>query len=278
MEQRYAGPIECLVVFDQSPTVDIPVTSSTERKLRVLTNKRTPGLAGTRNTGALSAKGEFLAFCDDDDEWLPEKLRLQVELLMTNQDAGAAACGMYVCYDGREILRMPKCPLVTFRDLLRSRHMEINPVTMIVRRAVFLEEVGLLDEAIPGGYGEDYDWLLRAAQVTRVTAVREPLVRINWHQSSWFGRNWDIVIAGLRYLLEKYPEFQEEPKGLARIYGQIAFAYAALGRKNEALVWARECLRLNNRESRGYVTLLIVLGLVHSNHVIRVLHLMGRGI
>ena len=71
MEQSYPGEIECVLVFDQSdpapPDVDVPAG----RTLRSITNGRSPGLAGARNSGVLASSGEIIAFCDDDDEWLP---------------------------------------------------------------------------------------------------------------------------------------------------------------------------------------------------------------
>src|SRR5687768_7852253 len=46
---------------------------------RVLRSARKPGAAGARNTGFYASKGNFIAFLDDDDEWMPEKIEKQVE-------------------------------------------------------------------------------------------------------------------------------------------------------------------------------------------------------
>src|SRR5690606_10467726 len=67
LEQRYDGPIECVVVFDQTPVDDSLVRDDVERTVAVVPNTRTPGLAGARNSGILAATGELIAFCDDDD-------------------------------------------------------------------------------------------------------------------------------------------------------------------------------------------------------------------
>ncbi|HEV2893829.1 MAG TPA: glycosyltransferase family A protein, partial [Actinomycetota bacterium] len=70
LEQTYQGPIECVVVFDQSDP-DLPWGAlPAGRRLVLVRNQRTPGLAGARNSGILAATGELVAFCDDDDEWL----------------------------------------------------------------------------------------------------------------------------------------------------------------------------------------------------------------
>ena len=48
-------------------------------RVLVISNDRKPGLAGARNCGILATKPSYVAFCDDDDRWLPGKLRAQVD-------------------------------------------------------------------------------------------------------------------------------------------------------------------------------------------------------
>lgn len=234
LSQDYPGPIECLIVFDQSEPANPEVAVPPGRILRLLRNERSPGLAGARNSGAFAAQGTYLAFLDDDDEWLPSKLRLQVEALRRYGHAKVSATGIVVCYGRRQVARIPPESGDWFREFLRSRRMEIHPSTILVERRAFWEEIGPVDESIPGSYGEDYDWLLRAAKVTPFAIVAESLVRIYWHQGSHFSARWPMIIDALQYLLAKHPEFKREPQGLARIYGQIAFAYAASGDRNQA--------------------------------------------
>lgn len=279
MTQNYPGEIECLVVFDQSQPVLPPIDVAERRYVRALVNQRTPGLAGARNTGAMEARGELLGFCDDDDEWLPDKLRLQVEALNREKGIAVATCGIYLNYGQRTVTCSPRKETIDFRDLLRSREKrEAMPSTIIVRRDEFLNKIGLVDEAIPGSYGEDYEWLLRAARVNELVVIRQPLVVIRRNVSSWFTGRWKTIILALTYLLEKYPEFRQEPRGLARIYGQIAYAHAASGQRKEARRWARECLALNRRELRAYFALLISFGLLRSETVVRLARLLGKGV
>jgi glycosyltransferase involved in cell wall biosynthesis len=278
LAQRYRGEIECVVVFDQSRP-RAPVAPLGERRsLRAVTNDRTPGLAGARNTGAAAAAGELVAFCDDDDEWLPDKLQRQVEALERIPSAEVAATGIEVHYGKRVVPRVSSAPQVWLDDLLRSRHADIHPSTILVRRAAFLDGIGPVDEAIPGSYGEDYEWVLRAARRGPVVTVQEPLVRVYWHQSSFFEGQWETNASALQHLLDKYPEFARHPAGLARICGQIAFARAASGRKAEARKWARRTLRLNRRERRAYLALAITSGLVSPKAVLAVAHRFGKGV
>jgi len=296
--QRYGGPIEVLVVFDQSEPdraleqgaleqggLDRPsstngagVPRGGDRSVRVLVNDRTPGLPGARNTGALASDRDILAFCDDDDLWSPGKLEAQVAMLASDPALEVVTCGLFIDARGRISIRVLDHDRVTFRDLLRSRVMEAHPSTYVVRRAAMLDGIGLVDEDIPGGYGEDYDWLLRAARRHDVGAVMLPLTKVYWHRSSFFAERWQTIIDALDYLMAKYPELADEPVGMARILGQQAFALAAMGRAPEAREKAKAALRHHRGEKRAYLAYVTSSGLLGSGQALRVLQAAGRGV
>jgi glycosyltransferase involved in cell wall biosynthesis len=276
LRQDYPGEIECVVVYDKAVPQPLPIAMPANRSMRIAANDRTPGLAGARNAGTLVATGELLGFLDDDDEWLPAKVRLQVEL-MRRQRTHVVTCGVLICRGGRRIARAAK-PRVTYRDLLRSRHMEVNPCTVLIERSRVLTDVGLVDEAIPGSHGEDYDWALRVARTADIIAVPAPLVRINWHGASYFARHWEIIAAANRYILEKHPDLASEPAGLARISGQISFALAASGQAAGARRWARRTLILDPRQPRAYLAILVTAGVLRADTMLRLANTFGRGI
>ncbi|MDP8971898.1 MAG: glycosyltransferase [Actinomycetota bacterium] len=276
--QDYKGEVECLVVFDQSPPDESLVESGEGRVVRVLANDRTPGLAGARNAGAARARGDLLAFCDDDDEWLQGKLPLQVEALQHHPEAGVVVSGVEIDYQGRILARIPAETVIDRRQLLRSRVMEAHPSSFLVRRHQFFGEIGQVDEHLPGSYGEDYDWLLRASEATKVIAVRQALVRVLWHPSSWFARRWETIIEACTYLLAKHPGFGDEPLGLGLLYGKIAFAHAALKHRALACRWAVRTLAVNPREKRAYLALLVASGILRADAIVRFANSRGRGI
>jgi glycosyltransferase involved in cell wall biosynthesis len=280
LDQRYPGHIEIIVVFDKQDPVPPEVTVPEGRELRLLRNDRTPGPAGAYNVGALAATGRYLALCNDDDEWLPDKLRPQVEALQRHPDAVLATCGIYLG-DGRSRTRnptrLPPKEILSIDDLLRTSRNEIHTSTLIVDRGRMLHEVGLVDEAIPGSYGEDYDWLIRAARLGPVVAVRQPLVRVRW-QHSYFADRWPMIIDSIMYQLDRRPELKQDPRNLARLYGRLAFAHATMGHREEARRWAKMARGLDWRQSRVYLTYLVSSGLVKPQTVVRLVHAVGRGV
>lgn len=71
--------IEIIVVIDgQDPPTFAMLDGLNEPRLRYIAHEAKKGAGATRNTGALAAKGEWIAFLDDDDEWLPTKLEEQL--------------------------------------------------------------------------------------------------------------------------------------------------------------------------------------------------------
>jgi glycosyltransferase involved in cell wall biosynthesis len=280
LDQDYPGPIDVLIVFDKEDPVRPDVSVPDGRDLRLLRNDRTPGPAGAYNTGALAATGRYLALCNDDDEWLPEKLRPQIQALRGRPDALLATCGIYLG-DGRSRTRnptrLPPKDVLSIDDLLRTSRNEIHTSTLVVDRERMLGEVGLVDEDIPGSYGEDYDWLIRAARRAPVVAVRQPLVRVRW-QHSYFADRWPTIIDSILYQLDRRPELKQEPKNLARLYGRLAFAHATLGHRDEARAWSARARSLDWRQPRIYLSWLVSSGLMKPQTVVRLVHAVGRGV
>jgi len=273
--QAYPGALECVLVFDQTEPADVQVDVPSGRRLRVLTNTRTPGLAGARNTGIAATDGALIAFCDDDDTWQPSKIAVQAELLERSA-ADFAACGVRIHHGEHVATRIPPAE-VGFDDLVRERITALHPSTFVIRRSA-LTAIGLVDEEIPGSYGEDYDLLLRAARHGRVVAATQPLVDVFWHEQSYFAERWQTITNALRFLLSKYPELSADPAGRARIEGQIAFAEAALARRLDACRSSLHALRGNPRERRAYLALAVAAGVVPAKSVVRAANRRGRGI
>ncbi|NDL58511.1 glycosyltransferase family 2 protein [Phytoactinopolyspora mesophila] len=278
LEQDYAGPVQCIVVFDRSEPhpVDVPVADN--RKLELIRNSRTPGLAGGRNSGIRAASGELVAFCDDDDEWLVHKLRRQVQLWAEEPEASCVATGIVIANeDGEHERTAPE--RTTFRDLLRSRVTAIHPSSLLFRRTdLDGGRIGLVDEALPGSYGEDYELLLRASRLGDVVAVPEPLVKIDWARPSYFAGKWDVISEGLAYILDQVPEFAGERRGLARIEGQIAFAHAARARRRPALRWAGRALAHDPSQLRAYGAVAVAAGVIQAQWLLDKVQERGRGL
>ena len=277
VEHDYDGPLDVLVVFDHCEP-DPTLAREGDRPVRVLVNERTPGLAGGRNTGLLAASGDLVAFCDDDDEWRPGKLRAQVAALEAMPAAKAATAGIEIHYKDRRKVRIPETERMTFDGFLFDRQTEAHPSTFLFDKRFLLDDVGFVDEELPGSLAEDYDLLLRVSRLGPIAVAAEPYVTIHWGPASFFSRRWQMTYDALGHLLGKYPEFADHPAALARIRGQQAFALASLGDRKGARRLAKEVLRLRPTEKRAYLALLISTGLVSGEQAMKAANWFGKGI
>ena len=277
--QDYPGPVRIVVVYDRS-NPDPQLCRGGDRPLDVLPNLRPAGLAGSRNTGILALDTELVAFCDDDDEWVPAKLRRQVEALRRRPQAEFATCAIEVDYGGRVTPRLAGATLIGLADLARSRMAMLHSSTFLVLRRALLDAdaLGMVAEDAPGSHNEDWDLLLRAARREPIVHVDEPLVHVLWGRSSLFAYEYATKVESLRWMLDRHPEISTSQAGAARVYGQLACWSAASGNRHDAWRWAKAAVRCNWREPRTAIALAAVTGVIRVESVLSALHRRGRGI
>lgn len=281
LDQNHDGSLEIVLVFDRSePDLSLGdhpgVVDRDDRRVVVTTNVQSPGLAGARNSGVDVAEYDWIAFCDDDDEWLPGKLAAQFAAIEATPGARVATTGVFIHFEGEDTARIPDPALLTFEGFLNDRMTEVHPSATLAS-AELIAEIGDVDDTIPGGYGEDYDWLLRAARLSPFAVAPQPLVRVHWHGASFFFEKWKTIDEALEFLVEKYPEFHDQPAGLARIRGQQAIARGAMKQRGSAVSTAIETLRLKPTEKRAPVALLIAAG-VPAGTILKTAHKFGKGL
>lgn len=278
LAQDYPGAVEIVVVYDHSAPDRSVADRAAARPVRVLANgHRTPGLAGARNTGVLALDTELVAFCDDDDTWLPGKLTRQVARLLATPDSEMVTCGISVHFGTAAHDRLAGMSVVRLDDLLRSRMAMLHSSTFVLRRRALLD-LGLVAEDAPGSQNEDYDLLLRAARRSPIAHVDEALVRVAWGRTSHFAAEYATKIASLEWLLARHPDFHDVPAGAARIFGQLACWHAARGEHRAARLWARRALRARWREPRAVIALAAAARVVKVETVVAALHRRGHGI
>ena len=168
-----------IIVIDDGSTDDTPALFAQQFPSVHYVKIDHSGLpAVARNVGIRLAKGEFVAFLDSDDQWLPNKLSKQVEPLQRNPDIGLACSNAFVMYDDRDELSRPYLPNAqgtaahTLETLLDDNFVITS--TAVVRRSLF-DQVGLFEEAAALQFGEDYDLWLRIAAMSEILYIPDPL-------------------------------------------------------------------------------------------------------
>ncbi len=279
LDQEVDADIEVVVVFDRNtPELALAELGTAERPVQVLANSRTPGLAGSRNTGITALDTDWVAFCDDDDVWMPGKLAAQLDRARTSPSAQLVTTAICVDYEGTEAPRLAGQAQIEHADLLRSRMAMLHSSTFLFRRSALVESIGLVDEGIPGSQNEDWDLLLRTSRLAPIAHVDSPLVRVRWGRTSYFSRNWQSHLDSLEWMLQKHPDIAGDDVGAARVFGQLAFGSAAMRRRGTAARWVGRALRRRYSEPRAYLALAVASGAVSAERVLATLNRRGHGV
>ena len=196
-----------LIVVDDGSTDDTRAVLEAlgDARLRILPLPESRGASGARNAGIAAAQGEWIAFQDSDDLWLPEKLRKQVECAAAHPD-GVAVYTSYWRDDGATRVALPRPGPGLDGDVLPrlARGNFITTQTLMVRADV-ARRLGGFDLAFSAL--NDWEYALRLAPLGPIHWVPEPLVEYHLQPDSLtkspgrFIRNYARLIKKHRALL-----------------------------------------------------------------------------
>lgn len=132
------------------------------------------GPSSARNLGISHARGEFIAFLDSDDEWLPGKLAAQLEYFEENPDSPICQTEEIWIRNGRRVNPMKKHQKEGGWIFERSLVLSLVSPSAVMMRREFFDRIGLFDESLPAC--EDYDLWLRASARFPVGLIEKPYV------------------------------------------------------------------------------------------------------
>jgi glycosyltransferase involved in cell wall biosynthesis len=176
---------ELLIVDDGSTDITPQVMQECAAHDRRVRGVRQPNQGGAiaRNVALRLARGEFIAFLDDDDEWLPTKLERQLEAVEQSGRIGLVACGAYrISPSEAEAAEWPDFHDEPPLNVLMRVGCIIRSFSGILFRRQCIETVGLLNPAY--SVAHDFDFYLRLARVYDFAVVPEPLYRYRLHDTN----------------------------------------------------------------------------------------------
>lgn len=175
---------EIIIVDDASTDKTREVVKEfDDKRIRYIYHDKNQGGAAARNTGIKAAKGEYIAFLDSDDEWLPHKLKKQIKILEKYEDISVVYSN-FVVIDGSDKFinlgfnqnQFPSGYI--FRDVLLWKSACGYLQTMLVRKDCF-EEIGYFDPEF--AMAHDRDMAVRLAKRYKMYGMSEPLARVRQH-------------------------------------------------------------------------------------------------
>lgn len=152
--------LECLVIDDASTdeTLDI-LDGIKDSRLKIYTLDQNAGVSFARNTAARKARGEWLAFLDSDDEWLPLKLEQQLKFHQTSPEFHLIHLPEIWMRNGVRVNPRQKHQKAGGDQFYRSLELcLICPSTVMIKKSIFDQLHGFREDFV---ICEDYDFWLR---------------------------------------------------------------------------------------------------------------------
>jgi glycosyltransferase involved in cell wall biosynthesis len=175
-------PLEIIVVEDGSNgSVKVWLEEQGFDHIRYIRHEENQGLAAARNTGLKLARGKYIAYLDDDDEWLPEKTAKQVKLAEKEAKSCAVVyCGALVVSPEGDLVgeNMPRLK-GDIREAIHEKGLFTIPSSCLFQREA-LECIGGYDENLSSHIDHDI-WLQLAQAGYAAEYVSECLVRAHQH-------------------------------------------------------------------------------------------------
>ena len=250
---------EVIVVDDGSTDNTKEVLKPYMSKIRYI-YKENGGPASARNVGIKNARGEYIAFLDSDDLWLPEKLEKQIRYFEKHPeiDMVFADCIRF----GEEVSNTPR----NYTKHLISNDMFVNiwwynivPTSTVMVKRVCFDKVGLFDESKEIEGTEDAEMWLRITREYKVDYVKEVVTKYKIRTSGHSRSNINRSYTSARLVIDKYWK-DIEMRGytrkflnrrLHRYYLNYGLSLFCVGNLKDAYIQFREAVRYNPKSLKA---------------------------
>lgn len=265
LEQTYTD-YEIIIVDDGSTDNTEEVINELQREHDEITffSQENAGAAVARNHGIRKANGNYIAFLDSDDQWLPEKLETQLELFRESDQANLGFVGankiIYKCDSDDEVVSKKdfyqsrfseKEQPFTLEDFLSLKN-PISPTTALIS-AKALEDVGGFDPECPPH--EDFELWIRLREQYDFETTWTPLAKY---------RDWEegiskTTMSGKKarvksYIMNKHRDlYRKYPKAHSVILRKIGTEHMLAGNQGKALAHFYKSIKSKPLYFRNYL-------------------------
>jgi len=172
------------------------IKSYNDKRIRYFRHQNNGILAVNMNYGMKQARGEYIAFCDDDDIWMPDKLEKQLAEF-EKDDKIALVCTNGIAFDETGETGLAAKSHLHDGDFTLKSLIRINLIissSILVKKSV-IDEVGMMDEE-PEIFGaEEYGLWIRIAKKYKIKYIDLPLMKYRTHPGAYRNKGTRDIVA-----------------------------------------------------------------------------------
>ncbi len=236
--------LEIIIVSDGSTDNTAKVMKAlceTDARIKFIDYPSAQGGNFARNIGIEKARGELIAFLDDDDEWLPEKIEKQIQLI--NDEVGLVYTGVKIIYVNEKIeytfISKKKGDLS--KEILLDNCIGTTSAVMIKKE--LLEKAGMFDNKLKAL--QDFDLWIRVCQLCKVDVVEEELIYYyNYTGKVQVSATTQKYVDSFDYINNKYK----------KLFNHLNLEKAKEKKRNEYMLLANKAMRNGDKKlTRKYI-------------------------
>jgi glycosyltransferase involved in cell wall biosynthesis len=195
--------LELIIVDDCSSDRTCEIVNSIlvhDSRIKLIRNGTQQGGAGARNIGIMASFGNWIAFIDDDDEWMPNKLECQIDKLMKINTAVACSCSFEQYFPSGRIVTIRPKNNPTLNVLLNNS--SLGGASMCLSSKKVICSINGFDAKFKSG--QDWDLWVRLREQGDIVVSNEILVHYTVHEGARISNNMDAQYQGSRRFYFKH--------------------------------------------------------------------------
>ena len=195
-------PDEIIVVDDGSSDESVKIIEQMNNPIIKVIKQNHQGAQAARNLGILNAQGNYIAFLDSDDEWLPQLLEIKLKYLR-EKNAEVVLYGDGYVYDEKKKKKRLWKLAGNERDMYKSILLYQGPTfsSLIVKKKM-LYKIGLLDEKVVAY--QEWDTAIRLAKYCDIVHIKKPVFIYYLHEGETISKDKRKDILGYHYIVRKH--------------------------------------------------------------------------
>lgn len=268
-----------IIVVNDNPEEKSLVDALTNKsnKIKVIHHTSSKGGNAARNSGIVQAQGDVIAFLDDDDLWLPEKLAFHAKEHEKNPESGLVYSDCLYVYNNPLITDSKYSAAVPLDIIEAMGNAKYCPATssIVSIKKECVEKCGLFDESLASF--QDWDYWFRIAHIFSFAHIPEVLVHFTQHLGDRTSQNENKRKKGLNQICSKWGEKinvnEFTQNAIISIYFKNAKNALLAGQKYTAF---KKSLKLLNSEIlsiksiKGFIKLTLQIILIQNKSLINI--------